>query len=266
MGFVTKFTSKMVITGLFFYSKIRLQYIWKYRRFVPRPLLALTDRFFKTDACIGNTNCPKTIADRVDIRKAFLSWGTESLDVTTRLQEIKNREFLNAKFGRLGQFHVYIEDLFMQKHKMLSANEDSKYYLDVKYTGHADLHNKHSARTFAVRYMGRVGQDELLVFPPYSAHTPVSTGPGATRVIAAEPHSSNNNTNDEWSEKDDTDIANTCREYAGLKADFYAIHPDPLILKMHVTRTPATVTVIENGKTKTVHVKCKLDHDESVNS
>ncbi|AAR26930.1 FirrV-1-B55 [Feldmannia irregularis virus a] len=253
-GLAARAVARVMVTGLFFYSKVRLKYKWTYRKYFPRPFTGLLDSVLHV--ADGQIYCPRTVSDCVRVRQAFLVLHDRALDVTTRIRDIQEREFSNARFGRLGQFHVYIEDLVPPG--TWGSCEDKRFWLDVRYTGHADLVNKWTAKTYAVKYAGRCGErNEKVVFPPYSVHTPAETGFGVSRVLLVV---------DGGEHGDKKNLLSLCKEYAGLRGDFYEQHDDPLILKRHVSRATATVKILEGGCMKTVNVSCKMGQEESVTS
>ncbi|ACH46816.1 unknown [Feldmannia species virus] len=225
-----------------FLANLRHKYKWECRSHLVkyRPLQKVLDRLFKLDHRTCIVDCPSSVAESVHISQASLIVeGKGSRDVTTRANEIKNREFSNTIFKKSGRVNIHLEDL------VPDPNTCKTFWLDITYRGHADTANRLPAKTFGVKYAGR--HDKPLVFPPYGANSTILSGLGAPKVILGVTDDS-----------EARDVTETAKQYAGLYGNFYEDHIDSQILKFHITESaPCSVKVYGDGKTNVLKVKCE---------
>lgn len=230
---------KILRSTLSWLFKIRTMYQWQYRPYFIRPLQRLLDFSFHLNSIHASVDCPEEVADSIHILEATLSIRDRGINVTSSANIVKDREFQRNMTKSSGHIPFYAEDLLPAGEIVIDHLE--RFWLEIKYLGHADTEKKIGARVYGVKYTAKAG--EPIIFPPYSVKTKRVNRLGNPRVIKAH---RNDNTME--------DMTELAREYAGLRSNFYEDCTDPNILKSHVPGSPTTVSMYHSGCVKFIQV------------
>lgn len=210
--------------------RMKSDYYWNHRRFMPRVLRWVADRVLKVDSSNCLVDRPATPSQSVRIHSAVACAGGVRVDA---------EPFLSDRLRALDEAGDNV--VFGASDLCLAwSSLERKMVVDVSYRGHSNPLKKIPAKDYSVRYVLSAG--EVGRFPPYGLRERQKKGFGVRKIKHAYA--------DGYNSLDVTALAQTC---AGPRHNFYTDCEDASVIKNYVDLDCDTIVTYSGDRKILLH-------------